>query len=172
MLVGHGFGFVVLDEVLLTFLSITFVVVALLVSLVGFVVIVGSLCIRCRSVRLDPTTEFELFIAVPLPIVVSMNVSIDFLVDFVEAIDVFVVLVVVLVVVLDEVLVIVAFGGFVVVFRDLTDLDDFDDFDVLEDFDDLVDVEFGSVFDMEFVFEYVVVGFSVDFSFVLWSREI
>lgn len=113
-----------------------------------------------------------MFIAVPLPIVVSMNVSIDFLVDFVEAIDVFVVLVVVLVAVLDEVLVIVAFGGVVVVFRDLTDLGNFDDFDVLEDFDDLVDVEFGSVFDMEFVFEYVVVGFSVDFSFVLWSREI
>jgi hypothetical protein len=155
--------------VLLTFLFITFVVVALLVLLVGFVVIVGSLYVRCRSVRLDPT--IALFIAAPLPIVVSMDVSIDFLVDFVEAIDVFVVLVVVLVVVLDEVLVIVAFGG-VVVFRDLIDLDDFDDVDLFEDFDDLVDVEFGSVFDMEFVFEYVVLGFSVDLSFVWWSREI
>lgn len=159
--------------VLLTFLSITFVVVvllALLVLLVGFVVIVGSLYVRCRSVRLDPVTE--LFIAAPLPIVVSMNVSIDFLVDFVEAIDVFVVLVVVFVVVLDEVLVIVAFGGVVVVFRDLTDLDDFDDFDVPEDSDDLVDVEFGPVFDIELAFEYAVVAFSVDLSFVRWSRGI
>lgn len=121
--------------VLLTFLSITFVVVALLVLLVGFVVIVVSLYVRCRSVRrsvrLDPITE--LFISAPFSIVVSMNVSIDFLV-------------------------IVVFGGVVAVFWVLTDLDDFDDFDVLEDFVDLVDVEFGSVFDMEFAFEYVVVG--------------
>ena len=121
--------------VLLTFLSIKFVVVALLFLLVGFVVIVVSLYVRCRSVRrsvrLDPITE--LFISAPFSIVVSMNVSIDFLV-------------------------IVAFGGVVAVFWVLTDLDDFDDFDVLDDFVDLVDVEFGSVFDMEFAFEYVVVG--------------
>ena len=54
----------------------------------------------------------------------------------------------------------------------MTDLDDFDDFDVPEDSDDLVDVEFGPVFDIELAFEYAVVAFSVDLSFVRWSRGI